>query len=98
MNTEFFFSKISCITKAKKHSLAYYVAIARWLLRRDGCIPFPRAFALYETQTASSLIRTWVADFIYNDDDRYAKLASLSSIKNAEQNKTVLLTITILFL
>ena len=39
-------------------------------------MPFPRALAQNEMQTASSIIWIWITDWISHDDNRYIKRAS----------------------
>ena len=69
MNSEFSFSKTSCLTKAKEPSLPYYLPIAGgWII---GFIPFPRILVLCEMQSVSSRIWTRVAVSISYDDDHY---------------------------
>ena len=58
MNSEFFFSKTSCLTKAEEPSLPYYLPIAGG--RIIGFIPFPRVSVLCEMQSVSSRIWTRV--------------------------------------
>ena len=57
-NSEFSFSKTSCLTKAEEPSLPYYLPIAGG--RIIGFIPFPRVLVLCEMQPVSSRIRTRV--------------------------------------
>ena len=47
-NSEFSFSKTSCLTKAEEPSLSYYLPIAGG--RIIGFIPFPRVLVLCEMQ------------------------------------------------
>ena len=61
LNSEFSFSKTSCLTKAEEPSLSYYLPIAGG--RIIGFIPFPRVLVLCEMQSASSRIWTRVAVF-----------------------------------
>ena len=58
LNSEFSFSKTSCLTKAEEPSLPYYSLIAGG--RIIGFIPFPRVLVLCEMQSASSRIWTRV--------------------------------------
>ena len=51
LNSEFSFSKTSCLTKAEEHSLSYYLPIAG--RRIIGFIPFPRVLVLCEMQSVS---------------------------------------------
>ena len=46
LNSEFSFSKTSCLSKAEEPSLSYYLPIARG--RIIGFIPFPRVLVLCE--------------------------------------------------
>ena len=59
LNSEFSFSKTSCLTKAEKSSLSYYLPIAGG--RIIGFIPFPRVIVVCEMQSVSSRIWTRVA-------------------------------------
>ena len=66
------FSKASYFTKAKKNKkkpqCILLFSYSWWRAKRDGFIPFLRALAWTEIQTASSKIWTWVAESIsYND-------------------------------
>ena len=54
LNSEFSFSKTSCLTKAEEFSLPYYLPIAGG--RLIGFIPFPRVLVLCEMQSVSSRI------------------------------------------
>ena len=56
LNSEFSFSKTSCLTKAEEPSLSYYLAIAGG--RIIGFIPFPRVLVQCEMQSVSS--RIWI--------------------------------------
>ena len=69
MNSEFFFSETSCLTKAEEISLPYYLPIAGG--RIIGFIPFPRVLVLCEMQSASSRIRTRIAVSISYGDNHY---------------------------
>ena len=69
LNSEFSFSKTSCLAKAEEPSLPYYLPIARG--RIIGFIPFPRVLVLYEMQSVSSRIWTRVAVSIPYDDKHY---------------------------
>ena len=54
LNSEFSFSKTSCLTKAEEPSLPYYLPIAgRSII---GFIPFRRVLVLCEMQSVSSRI------------------------------------------
>ena len=68
-NSEFSFSKTSCLTKAEEPSLSYYLPIAGG--RIIGFIPFPRVLVLCEMQSVLSRIWTRVAVFISYDDNNY---------------------------
>ena len=68
LNSEFSFSKTSCLTMAEEPSLSYYLPIAGG--RIIGFIPFPRVLVLCEMQSVSSRIWTRIAVFIsYGDND-----------------------------
>ena len=67
-NSEFSFSKNSCLTKAEEPSLPYYLPIAGG--RIIGFIPFPRV-VLCEMQSVSSRIWTRVAETISCDNNHY---------------------------
>ena len=54
LNSEFFFSKTCCLTKAEEPSLSYYLPIAGG--RIIGFIPSPRVLMLCEMQSVSSRI------------------------------------------
>ena len=69
LNSEFSFSKTSCLTKAEEPSLSYYLPIAGG--RIIGFIPFRRVLALCEMQSVSSRIWTHVAVSISYDDNHY---------------------------
>ena len=69
LNSEFFFSYTSCLTKAEEPSLPYYLPIAGG--RIIEFIPFPRVLVLCEMQLASSRIWTRVAVSISYDDNDY---------------------------
>ena len=53
-NSEFSFSKTSCLTKAEEPSLSYYLPIAGGKI--IGFIPFARILVLCEMQSVSSRI------------------------------------------
>ena len=69
LNTEFSFSKSSCLTKAEEPSLPYYLPIAGG--RIIGFIPFPRVLVPCKMQSVSSRIWTRVAVSISYDDNHY---------------------------
>ena len=56
LNSKFSFSWTVYSSKAKEYSLFYY-SNRPWVQRRNGFMPFPRALAYSEMQTASS--RFW---------------------------------------
>ena len=69
LNSEFFFSYTSCLTKAEEPNLSYYLPIAGG--RIIGFIPFPRVLVLCEMQSVSS--RFWTRIVVSNsyDDNHY---------------------------
>ena len=67
MNSDFSFSKTSCLTKAEEPSLSYYLPIAEG--RIIGFIPFPRVLVLCEMQSVLSRIWTRVTVSISFDDN-----------------------------
>ena len=69
LNSEFSFSKSSCLTKAEEPNLSYYLPIAGG--RIIGFIFFPRVLALCEMQSASSRIWTRVPVSISYNDNHY---------------------------
>ena len=75
LNSEFSFSKTSCLTKAEEPSLSYYLPIAGG--RIIGFIPFPRVLVLCEMQSVSARIWTRVAVSIFYDDNHYTTGALL---------------------
>ena len=62
LNSEFSFSKTSCLTKAEELSLPYYLPIAGG--RIIGFMLFPRVLVLCEMQSVSSRIWTRVVSII----------------------------------
>ena len=68
-NSEFSFSKTSCLTKAEEPSLSYYLPIAGG--RIIGFRPSPRVLVLCEMQSVRSRIWTRVAVSISCDDNHY---------------------------
>ena len=68
LNLEFSFYT-SCLTKAEKPNLSYYLPIAGGTI--IGFIPFPRVLVLYEMQLVWSGIWTRVAVSISYDDNHY---------------------------
>ena len=69
LNSEFSFSKTSCLTKAEETSLPYYLPIVGG--RIIGFIPFPRVLVLCDMQSVSSRIWTRVTVSISYDDNHY---------------------------
>ena len=75
LNSEYSLFLTSCLIKAEKPSLPYYLPIAG---RRDiGYIPFPRVLVLCEMQSVSSRIWTRVAVSIFYDNNHYSTGTSL---------------------
>ena len=66
LDLEFFFSKISCLTKAKESSLPYYLPMDGG--RRDGFMLFFKVLMQSETQTALSRVWTQIADSSFYDN------------------------------
>ena len=69
LNSEFSFSKTSCLNKAEETSLSYYLPIAGG--RIIGFIPFPRVLVLCEMQLVSARIWTSVAVSISYHGNHY---------------------------
>ena len=69
LNSEFSFSKTSCLTKAEEPSLPYYLPITGG--RIFGFIPFPRVLVLCEMLSVRYRIWTRVAVSIPCDDNHY---------------------------
>ena len=69
LNSEFSFSKTSCLSKAEEPNLPYYWPIAGG--RIIGFILLPRVLVLCEMQSVSSRICTCVAMSISYDDNHY---------------------------
>ena len=69
LNSEFSFSKASCLTRTEEPSLPYYLPIAGG--RIIGFIPFPRVLMLCEMQSVLSRIWTHVAMSISYNDNNY---------------------------
>ena len=69
LNSEFYFSKTSCLTKAEEPSLPFYLLIAGGGI--IGFIPFPRVLVLCEMQSVSSRIWTCIAVSISYDNNHY---------------------------
>ena len=81
LNSEFFFSKTSCLTKAEEISLPYYLPIAGGRMIRF--IPFPRVLVLCEMQSVLSRIWTRVTVSIsYNDNHYTTGTSTLQWIPN----------------
>ena len=69
LNSEFFFSLTSFLTKVEEPSLPYYLPIAgEWII---GFIPFPSVLVLYGMLSVSSRIWTHVTVSISYDDNHY---------------------------
>ena len=75
LNSEFSFSKTSCLTKAEEPNLSYNLPIAGG--RIIGFIPSPRVLVLCEMQSVSSRIWTRVAVSISYDDNDYTTGTSI---------------------
>ena len=75
LNSEFSFSKTSCLTKAEESSMPYYLPIAGG--RIIGFIPFTRVLVLCAMQSVSSRIWTRVAVSIFYDDNHYTTGTSI---------------------
>ena len=69
LNSQFSFSKTSCLTKAEEPSLSYYLPMAGG--RKIGFIPFPSVLVLCEIQSVSSRIWNSVTVSISYDDNYY---------------------------
>ena len=69
LNSDFSFSKASCLTKAEESSFPNYLPIPGG--RIIGFIPFPRVLVLSEMQSVSARIWTRVAVSISYDDNHY---------------------------
>ena len=69
LNSEFSFSRTSCLTEAEEPSLPYYLLVAGG--RIVGFILFLRALVLCEMQLASSRIWTRVVVSVSYDDNHY---------------------------
>ena len=69
LNSEFSFSKTSCLTKAEEISLSYYLPIAGGRIVRF--IPFPRVLVLCEMLSVSSRIWTRITVSISYDVNDY---------------------------
>ena len=68
-NSEFSFSKTSCLSKVEEPNLSYYLPIAGG--RIIGFIPLPRVLVLCEMQSVRSRIWTRVAVSISREDNHY---------------------------
>ena len=71
LNSEFSFSKTSCLTKAEELSLSYYLPIAGG--RIIEFIAFPGVLVLCEMQSVSSRIWARVAVSSSYDDNHYIR-------------------------
>ena len=89
LNTEFSFSKTSCLTKAEELSLSYYLPIAGG--RIIGFILFPRVLVLCEMQSVSARIWTRVAVFISYDDNHYTTRTSSFLFQAIQFSQTILI-------
>ena len=69
LNSEFSFSKTSCLMKVEELCLPYYLPISGG--RIIGFIPFPRVLVCCEMQSVSSRIWTRVVVSISYDDNHY---------------------------
>ena len=69
LNSEFYFSKTSCLTKAEEPSLSYLPITGGRII---GLIPFPGVLVLCEMQSVLSRIWTRVTEFISYDDNHYS--------------------------
>ena len=69
LNSEFYFSLTSCLTKAEEPSLPYYLPITGGKI--IGFIPFPRVLVLCEMQSVSFRIWTCIVESISYDDNQY---------------------------
>ena len=85
LNSEFCFSKTSCLTKAEELSLPCYLPIAGGT--RIGFIPFPRVLVLCEMQSVSCRIWTRVAVSISCDDNHYTMEVSMVSYGTVSDGK-----------
>ena len=95
LNSEFSFSKTSCLTKAEDPSLPYYLPIAGG--RIIGFISFPRVLVLCEMQSVSSRVWTRVAVSISYDDNYYTTGTSWIDIWQSQFNIVCLQTYFVLF-
>ena len=77
LNSEFSFSKTSCLTKAEEPSLPYYLPMGGE--RIIGFIPFPKVLVLCEMQSVSSRIWTRVVVSISYDDNHYTTSTSITT-------------------
>ena len=81
-NSEFSFSKTTCLNKAEKPSLPYYLPIAGG--RIIGFIPFPRVLVLCEMQSVRSRIWTRIAVSIYYNNNHYTTGTSQTELFDIE--------------
>ena len=85
VNSEFSFSKTSCLTKAEEPSLPYYLPIAgRSIIE---FIPFLRVLVLCEMKSTSSRIWTSVTVSISYNDNHYTTGTSLPTEIGGEHHK-----------
>ena len=85
LNSEFSFSKTSCLTKAEEPSLPYNLPIAGGII--IGFIPFPR---VCEMQSVSSRIWTHVTVSISDNDNHYTTDTIIILNNTMGENKGVL--------
>ena len=81
LNSEFYFSLTSCLTKAEEPRLPYYLPIGGG--RIIGFIPFPRVLVRYEMQSVSSRIWTRVAVSISCDGNHYTTGTSKINVSDS---------------
>ena len=79
------FSLSDCHTKTKEPNLNYYLSIAG--RRVVGFIPFPSVLALSEIQTVSFRICTWLAKFISDHNNHYARSLSIGFHVNTDKKE-----------
>ena len=74
MNLEFSLSYLSKLNNRVCPTILVIAGGGGWVSgRRDAFMPFQRALARKETQTASFSIRTRATDFISDNDKHYSK-------------------------
>ena len=76
LNSEFSFSKTSCLTKAEEPSLPYHFPIDGG--RMIGFIPFPRVLVLCEMQSVSSTYKR-IIEYIFIENNPWYTLARILS-------------------